>query len=263
MIDALGKIFKDARRGKGLSIGQVCKKTKVNHNIISAIEEDNFEALNPVYMKSFIKIYARFLGLDAEEVISKYCEYMQLEPEKHLLREKLKKDESKLEPLESKSLRTLIDEGILRDISKLFRGKKKFFITILFILISVVLLNYLFFARIKKAPIKSVGLKEKIVKDSKLTKQSIVKFKDSLRLSVRAKKDCWMRVRVDGKLIFQTTLKKGEVESWQAKEKIELKLGNPAGVDLELNGELLEQFGRRSSKSRYATITKEGIKIAR
>ncbi len=125
------------------------------------------------------------------------------------------------------------------------------------------LFNYLFLGKVKKAARKDLGVKKETIKESELTAGDIVSLSDSLRLSVRAKKDCWMRVKVDGKLIFQTTLKKGEVESWQAKEKIELKLGNPAGVDLELNGRPLEQFGKRTSKARYATISKQGIKIGR
>ncbi|MEW6009594.1 MAG: helix-turn-helix domain-containing protein, partial [Candidatus Omnitrophota bacterium] len=47
MSESIGKIFKDARRDKGLSIGEVCKKTKIANSVISAIEEDNFDFLSP------------------------------------------------------------------------------------------------------------------------------------------------------------------------------------------------------------------------
>lgn len=254
MIDSIGKIFKDARRQKGLSIGQVCKGTKINQRVISAIEEDNFEVLTPVYMKSFLKMYAKFLGLDTEQILRQYYEYTGQMPQESV----------KPKILETEKNKTTF-EDLLKDAFEFLREKRKLILIFLLIVFALFLFNRLILGRVRRSS-KAARLKQEAVQEqarSKVEIISAVKLSDTLRLSVRAKADCWMRVKVDGKLIFQTTLNKGEFESWEAGEKIELKLGYPAGVDIELNGQLLEQFGKRGSKARYATITKEGIKIGR
>lgn len=84
-----------------------------------------------------------------------------------------------------------------------------------------------------------------------------------MSLSVYAKEDCYIDVKLDGKLIFKNVLKKDNRESWQAKEKIELSLGNAAGVDLEVNGKLMPTLGRRGQILKNILITKDTLDIPR
>ena len=44
----------------------------------------------------------------------------------------------------------------------------------------------------------------------------------TVSLTVRAKKNSWLQVKVDGVVVFQSPLNRGAVESWIAQEKIEL-----------------------------------------
>jgi cytoskeletal protein RodZ len=83
-----------------------------------------------------------------------------------------------------------------------------------------------------------------------------------IRLGVRAKGNCWVSVKVDGKVVFQRTLEKGRFESWQAKDKIELSVGNAAAVELEVNGQLFSNLGRKGQALKNILITKDGLKTA-
>ncbi|MBI2201773.1 MAG: DUF4115 domain-containing protein, partial [Armatimonadetes bacterium] len=55
--------------------------------------------------------------------------------------------------------------------------------------------------------------------------------------------DCWLRVKCDGKLIAEVTLAKNSQERWEAKQKIELHVGNAGFLKLDLNGRPLGSPG--------------------
>lgn len=256
MPESIGKFFKEARREKGLSIGEACKRTKISHNVISAIEEDNLEILGPVYMKSFLRIYAQFLGLDVANILSLYSQYTGAP-----VREEVK---TKIIPQSLPKEEVDLFKGVLR-LAKKSRA-------LIYIVVGVIILVVVFsscrafITKFKSRKKEVVTLQPAKVKKSEVKKAVESQFGDLgqveyLELSVKAKLDCWMKVKVDDKLIFSGTLKKGAVESWQAQDRIEVKVGNPAAVDLELNNRLLEQFGKRTSKARSATITRQGVKV--
>lgn len=65
----LGLVLKQGRESKGLTIEMAMESTKISRTNIVAMEEGNRSALpHPVYAKGFVKSYARFLGLDVEEL---------------------------------------------------------------------------------------------------------------------------------------------------------------------------------------------------
>ena len=64
-------------------------------------------------------------------------------------------------------------------------------------------------------------------------------------------------------MVFQNILKKGRYESWQADQKIEFSLGNAGVVDLEVNGKLVSNLGRRGQVIKNIVITREGLTIPR
>lgn len=65
----LGNIFKAEREHRGLSIKEVMEVTKISRRNLLAIEDGNTKDLpHPVYAKGFVRSYARFLGLDGEEL---------------------------------------------------------------------------------------------------------------------------------------------------------------------------------------------------
>jgi len=68
----LGKIFKNAREGKGISVSQANQESRIHPNVIQDIENGNIERLGKIYIKSFIKKYSDFLGLDTADMMAQY-----------------------------------------------------------------------------------------------------------------------------------------------------------------------------------------------
>ena len=65
----LGLTLKRERENKGLTIEMVMEATKISRSNIVAMENGDRASLpHPVYAKGFVKSYARYLGMDAEEL---------------------------------------------------------------------------------------------------------------------------------------------------------------------------------------------------
>ncbi len=81
-------------------------------------------------------------------------------------------------------------------------------------------------------------------------------------LTVRATKSSWLRVEVDGKVEFQSTLKLGSVETWFADEKIVISGRNISSLEFELNGKMIGKLGRKDRKVKEVVITEDGLQVS-
>jgi cytoskeletal protein RodZ len=69
-LKSLGNLFKDKREEMHLSLKEVENATSIRMMYLQAIEEGKVENyLSAVYALGFIKQYAKFLGLDAEQIL--------------------------------------------------------------------------------------------------------------------------------------------------------------------------------------------------
>ncbi|HEY1977791.1 MAG TPA: RodZ domain-containing protein [Candidatus Baltobacteraceae bacterium] len=72
-MSALGERFRAAREARGLSLSDVSEQIRIRSVYLAAIEEENWSAIGaPVYVRGFLRTYARFLGLDPEEVVASF-----------------------------------------------------------------------------------------------------------------------------------------------------------------------------------------------
>ena len=277
-MEPIGEKLKKARLEKGLTLEEVHRKTKIHLNVLKAIEEGSLVNFSPVYIKGFLKIYCKFLGIEYSDSL---FDHKQIQPSlKPAAQEKIKM------PLP-------IDTAPIWDPAlKFIRSKIKaiLFIGIIFIA-ALGLFNLGKFITLKARHMpkrtavsaRQVSSQARQEKKSEATrprklatqKPAAVLPKPQLqqkpeetvisgiRLGIRAKEDCWMQVKTDGKTIFQNILKKGRFENWQAKDKIELSLGNAGVVELEVNGKFISSLGRRGQAVKNILITKEGLTTPR
>ena len=63
--------LRSAREAQNLSIAQIAEITKVRGDHIRAIEEGNYDVFSaPVYIRGFVRTYARLLKLDVPQVMA-------------------------------------------------------------------------------------------------------------------------------------------------------------------------------------------------
>jgi cytoskeletal protein RodZ len=255
-MESTGTRLKKIRLEKGITLEEVHKKTKIHLDIIKAIEDDSLINLSPVYTKGFLKMYCKFLGIDPKDYIPDYKE------PQGIVRTLSATPERPVSLLKKVSLKLISVRSIPLKI-------KTVFMVILLIILVISLYSLgrtisskrQFTSKKAKTPIVVTGVtkpnKEQTAKSPKTTVPTLI------RLSIRAKDNCWIQLKADNRVIFQNVLRKGRTETWQAKDKIEIALGNAGGVDLEINGKLIPVLGRKGQVLKNIFITKEGLRIGR
>jgi cytoskeleton protein RodZ len=69
----LGERFRAAREARGASLSDVADQIRIRSVYLSAIEDEHWEAIGPpVYIRGFLRTYARYLRLDPEEAVAEF-----------------------------------------------------------------------------------------------------------------------------------------------------------------------------------------------
>lgn len=268
-MEPIGKILKKTRLEKGFALEDVQKKTKININILSAIEEENFINLSPIYVKGFLKIYSSFLGINLEDYMSVYKEQP---PAAKPVMDSKETPTPFLEPSSNKF--EFLNPERKMGVSIIIG------LVVVFLAVGLFSLGELFLFKGKpgfKRNNQSVVIPDKSKKKIQLAqarkiipaaakpKQAAAapqKYAASeIRLGILARENCWVTLKADGRLIFHGVLRKGKSESWQAKEKIELSLGNAGAVELVVNGERISSLGKRAQARKNILINREGLTV--
>lgn len=273
-MESSGARLKKIRLEKGLSLEEVYKKTKIHLNILKAIEEDNPVNLSPIYIRGFLKIYCKFLGVNPADFISGYKE-----PQ---IAETSTTTGSVKEQSVSFLKTATVKLGSFRPSKKI---KAVFTIIAVLIVFGIGLFRLGKFLSVKHHSLQGMAKlpaftpdisKQKKTQASQAQKASAVTAKQKpkggkvvdvkttssgIRLGILAREDCWVTLKADGRIVFHSNLKKGKSESWQAKDKMELSLNNAGAVDLIVNGERISPLGKKGQARKNILITKEGLSV--
>lgn len=69
----LGNTLKQARESRELPLREIEWATKIKTEYLEALEDEDFDSLpTPVYVRGFLRAYARYLDLDPEPLIAEY-----------------------------------------------------------------------------------------------------------------------------------------------------------------------------------------------
>jgi cytoskeletal protein RodZ len=72
---ALGEEFRRAREARGQTISDVAERLHIRSVYLTAIEDEDWAAIGaPVYIRGFMRTYARYLGLDPEAAVARLSE---------------------------------------------------------------------------------------------------------------------------------------------------------------------------------------------
>jgi cytoskeletal protein RodZ len=77
----LGRVLFQARVGRGLTIEDAERDTRISRRYLEALEREDFSAFPaPFYARAFLRTYAQYLGLDAAQLLAA-LPHARLEPE--------------------------------------------------------------------------------------------------------------------------------------------------------------------------------------
>ena len=69
----IGEYLKEVRKKKNVEINSISKELNIPQDIITKIENDDFETyIDNVYLTGHIRVYAKYLNLDSDEIVKKF-----------------------------------------------------------------------------------------------------------------------------------------------------------------------------------------------
>ncbi|KPK39859.1 MAG: hypothetical protein AMJ78_07795 [Omnitrophica WOR_2 bacterium SM23_29] len=238
-MESIGSQLKHAREVRGVSIEQAQKDTRIHARILRALEEDRIDeaASTPLYIKSFIRKYADYLGLDGKSLADEYFkEHPKLSEEVFTL--KGKEAPVKFPPRRLVSIVVSVLVIILGITALVFIGSR----------------SRPNLKQTKKAS-KTIPLSTKLPIATKIRKG------EDLLLTIKTRSDVWLKVTSDGTVVYEDILKRGSQENWQAKKSLEISTSRAEALNAELNGEKLGPLGEGVVQT--ILIGKDGLKLPR
>jgi len=250
MIKELCNKLKEKRKELGYSIKYVVERTKLHPSMIKDIEEGNLANENLTYVRGFIKIYASLLKVDLGSSLE------EIGAPKPMVR----KREPKVRKIDGSIIFNRIG-SIVKQISPEVRKK------IIIILVGIALL-WVFFTvssfvvgKIVKfftGPAKSA---QEVQKEKGPEAAAVLPETEELIATLTAKKNCFLKVVVDGNLLFEGVLKKGARETWRGDKEIELKIRDGSAITLEVNGRPIPTLTSLRKPIKSLKITPSGIVV--
>lgn len=113
-----GRLLKEARQNKNLSLSEVASATKINVKVLQAMEEGDINRLPPKsFTRGFVRTYALYLKMDSQRVLNQFQEEMgstQPTPEKNFGEQLTEHPENREEPDAMLPDRTLSSKNVLK-----------------------------------------------------------------------------------------------------------------------------------------------------
>ena len=221
-----GELLKQSRLRQRLSIAECAKRTHIAPRYIEALEEGKWSVLpSESHRLGFLRLYARFLGVPPEEVLSLYRQKPAPEPAPKTGERRTTKAPSAPEPgvrvkktphttdWSPSSIPQVIGLAILLLI----------FAWVVYHLLSPRLLeqNQMPWAR-RSAPNQS----------RLVTPKSAIA---SQKVRIKADADSWLRVTTKNELLFEGILPAGSVKEWSGAGPFQFKIGNIRSISLFWN----------------------------
>jgi cytoskeleton protein RodZ len=241
MATGIGETLVAARRQQGVALSDAAAETRVRESYLAALEEEDFAALGgDVYVKGFLRSYARFLRLDPEPLIATY-------------RAHYERPDDEMRPLAQQPVASMPSDS--RPALVVGAG-------VVAIILAVLAIIGLVSGR--DAPEEDLAGAPPPVQTSLPTPADVAPTQDEATeeptedatevlptegVELTLELDggpSWMRVIVDGVTELEGEQPDGTTLSFSADESITVRLGDAGVVQVTVNGEDRGTLGRRS-----------------
>ena len=273
---SIGERLRQERQRRNLDLAEVAGQTGIRPNFLEAIEVEAWDRLpGKFFVRSFVRQYARALGMDASEVDAEL--------------EKLSKEEetaSEVKPSpQPQRIRLLPLPTQLRQ--RGFREHRG--LTQLGLFVAVGLVCYGIYALWQSGrPASSPPVEHPTTSSPVSTQPSVSPERapvvesgspadvpkkepppespptppmpDRLVVNLVATEETWVSLRVDGREIFSGILSPGDRRSFEGTSLVKLRTGNAAGLEIQWNGKPVGPVGQRG-EVRVVEFTREGFRI--
>jgi cytoskeleton protein RodZ len=253
-MDTLGIWLRQAREAQTSTLEEVEAATRIRARLLEALEAGDYAAFpgGDVQLRGFLRIYARYLGLPSDEVLARYnAEVHGIEatsPTAPAEKQPTAPARAPTRPMTFQPPSVPISTSRPRRLSietLLVAG------IVLIVLVTIVAGVAYLVTRNKgaegtaAATVTATTLAEAALPTTAprtpgppaITPTLPANPQGGVTLALEATEHVWVRVKADGRTVFEGMLATGQVETWSGQEVIVAETGNGAGLQVAVNGQ--------------------------
>ena len=223
---SIGDTLADSRRQAGLTIGEVSRQTRIREAIIRDIEKDDFAACGgDFYARGHIRSIAGAIGADPVPLIREY--------------------DAEHGPPGAIRAADVFEPSTPIKIRERRRGPSMAMIVVVVLLAIIGFSSYRLISSHHRTarPLAAATPSHRVTPSARpSTHPSPTPTHstppDDVVIQLTASEDCWVLLTssTDGSQIYMGVVPAGSSKSWTEKKAVDVRLGNPGGVVLTVNG---------------------------
>jgi transcriptional regulator with XRE-family HTH domain len=229
----LGERLRQARERAGLSVDDVSARTKIQGSLLAAIERDDFDRVpGGLFVRGFLRAYAREVGLDPEALVNDYLD--QIEPE-------LPEPGEPPHPYGDATGDVILAQPDFQG----FSWRK---VWPAFGVATAILVVFVTFGSgSRREPVleaQAVGTTGTVEPAAAAAPAPKPEPPEPMTLDMRAKRDVWVAATGDGTRVMYRILKAGEHATITARQEITARIGDAEALEYSINGVAGDPLGQ-------------------
>lgn len=256
----IGDLLRRERERQNLSIKDIEKATSIRALYIDAIEKGEYKTLpGEVYAKGFVRNYANYLELNANEIVNAFNEEMHPQEELQESAGSSSAEEARQEQSAERNREEYRGPKITSLESYPMEKKSHGVRNALMVATAVFVVAFaalIAFGGDEEPSAPAPRAKTQTQQGQKQTEAAPKPAADGVEVKLSFTDRCWTEVVVDGKTEFEGTAEKGKVLTLKGKDKVRITAGNAGALNYSLNGKDMGAIGQKGEVVEK-TFTKE------
>ena len=261
-LGSFGEELRREREIRGISLKEIADATKISKRFLDALERNDHRTLPaPVFTRGFVREYARYVGLNAEEMVNRYNfaaandDRIEKPPQVEKYSQTPPRDISPKPPRK-------------RGIPPAYARVNRNLIATAFI--AAALAGVAWWAVQHRRIGEDVAAEPAVVATSSATSTvppllpKPVVDDSTLHLAVEVVDNAWVVLEADGKTVVNAEMVRGERRTFEANEAFRFRnIGNAAGLKLTLNGAVVPSLGADGEVIKNRVFDRESLEKIR
>ncbi len=256
---SFGEELRREREIRGISLKEIADATKVSKRFLEAIERNDHKTLPaPVFTRGFVREYARYLGLNADDMVNRYnyaaAGDQNVEKSPHLDRL------TQPPPAEPGPRTPPPKKGIPPPYARIDRN------IFVLVVIAIALAAVSWWA-IQHRRAEADAAEEVVAPTMAPARPAPTPAPpltstsdDALRLTVDVTDNSWVTLEADGTTVINDEMHKGDHQTFTAKNGFKFRtIGNAAGLTLMLNDAKLPSLGAEGEVVKNRTFDRDTL----
>jgi cytoskeletal protein RodZ len=275
MFEKLSEELRAARDNAQLTPEQLAKIIKIDIKFLLKIEQGDLSFLPELYIKAFLRDYARAVHLDDKLIMKKYQAardgkpFEPFDPEPQVADDPAKNLPTEIDytPSTYKVAKPVVEQHVQAQPNLTRKFTDRQIQLIMFSAVAVVIAALIIFFAFRATTVPDIENETAISEQADKgyeepapqAAQTSAPVDSTFSMSLQTNAPCWVKYTVDGDREIDTLMKANISLEKKAKTQIKMNIGNSSAVDVFINGKP-QDFPKQKNKRAMLLVTKNGVK---